>query len=111
MAVAAFARRTGGGFGVAVGFARMAARRRTGLELRAPMSGQRALPGRALRRLLPFADGFGMELGMAFDAARAGIEVVEVELDLSHRATARTTAGFAHRARQLAGMVGAYVRR
>ena len=39
-------RGVGGGFGVAVGFARWAIRSLTGLELQAPISGQRAMRGR-----------------------------------------------------------------
>src|SRR6185503_15980574 len=39
LAVGAFAKRVGGGFGVAVGYARAAIRRLTGLELDAPISG------------------------------------------------------------------------
>ena len=54
--------------------------------------------------MLPFAHGFGMEIGMTIDAVRAGHRVVEVELDLSHRASGRTLAGFVHRARQLRGL-------
>ena len=50
----------------------------------------------------------GMELGMTIDAVRVGHRVVEVELDLSHRATGRTPAGFAHRGRQLHDFVRAY---
>lgn len=111
IAVAAFARPRGGGFGIALGFARGAIRRRTGRRLRAPMSGQRALRGRALRGLLPFADGFGMELGIALDAHSAGVELVELELDLEHRARGRRPAAFVHRARQLADMFRAYRRR
>jgi glycosyltransferase involved in cell wall biosynthesis len=111
LAVAAFARRTGGGFGLAVGFAGWAIRRRTGLELRAPISGQRALSGLALRSVLPFAPRFGMEIGMTIDARRAGLEIVEVELDLRHRATGRDWRGFVHRARQLGDFVAVYLSR
>ena len=82
LAVAAFARREGGGFGIAVGFARGAIRRLTGLELKAPISGQRALRGDLLPRLLPFAPGFGIETAMTVDAVRAGARVEEIELDL-----------------------------
>jgi glycosyltransferase involved in cell wall biosynthesis len=102
VAVAAFARRVGGGIGLAVGFARWAIARRCGLRTRAPISGQRALRARALRAALPFAHGFGMELGMTIDVVRAGYRLVEVELPLGHRAGGRTPAGFIHRARQLA---------
>jgi glycosyltransferase involved in cell wall biosynthesis len=108
LAVAAFARRAGGGFGVALGFARWAIRRRCGLALNAPISGQRALRGNALAQLLPFAEGFGMEIGMTISAARAGLSVAEVEIDLSHRVTGKTAAGFAHRARQLRDFVKVY---
>ena len=111
LAVAAFARRVGGGFGVAVGFARRAIRRLTGLELDAPISGQRALRPEVLRALLPFAEGFGMEIGMTVDAHRAGFRVVEVELELEHRATGRDPRGFIHRARQLAAFTRVYASR
>lgn len=111
LAIAAFARRLGGGFGLAVGFARWATRRLTGLELRAPISGQRAVRGDALAGLLPFAPRFGMEIGMTVDAARAGLRIVEYELDLEHRATTRTLGGFGHRARQLADFALVYASR
>jgi glycosyltransferase involved in cell wall biosynthesis len=111
VAVASFARRIGGGFGLAAGFARWAIRRRTGNTMSTPLSGQRALGARALRDVLPFAAGYGMELGMTLDAIRAGHRVREIELDLSHRATARTPAGFAHRGRQLLDAARAYLAR
>ena len=111
LAVAAFATKRGGGFGLAVGFSRWAIRSLTGLELRAPISGQRAMRGAVLRRLLPFAPGFGMETAMTIDAARAGIAVRELELDLEHRATGRDLSGFLHRARQLLSFVRVYASR
>jgi glycosyltransferase involved in cell wall biosynthesis len=111
LAVAAFSRRVGGGLGLAVGFARWAIRRRCGLEARAPISGQRALSARVLDDVLPLADGFGMEIGMTIDAVRAGHRVVEIELDLAHRASGRTPAGFVHRGRQLADFARVYVQR
>jgi len=105
LAVASFARRVGGGFGFAVGYARAAIRRLTGLELGAPISGQRALRGEVLPVVVPFAARFGMEIGMTVDAARAGFRVKEVELELAHRATGKDWRGFAHRARQLKDFV------
>ncbi|HET7177152.1 MAG TPA: glycosyltransferase, partial [Solirubrobacterales bacterium] len=89
LAVAAFRQRVGGGFGIALGFARWAIRRRCGLETTAPISGQRAMRTELLRSLMPFAPGFGMELGMTIDAVRGGNRVREYELDLTHRATGR----------------------
>jgi glycosyltransferase involved in cell wall biosynthesis len=111
LAVAAFARRVGGGLGLAVGFAGWAIRRRCGLVLRAPISGQRALRADVLEQVLPFAHGFGMEIGMTVDATRAGARVGELDLDLSHRATGKTLGGFLHRGRQLVDFVRVYVSR
>jgi glycosyltransferase involved in cell wall biosynthesis len=111
LAVAAFSRRLGGGFGVARGFARWAIRRRCGLDTTAPISGQRAMRTEVLRAALPFADGFGMELGMTIDAVRAGYTLREYELDLAHRTTGRTLSGFVHRAGQLRDFARAYASR
>jgi len=108
LAVAAFARRVGGGFGWALGFARWAIRRRCGYEAGAPISGQRALRADVLPAVVPFAPRFGMEVGMTIDAVRAGFRVEEVELPLAHRATGRTLRGFLHRGRQLRDFVAAY---
>jgi glycosyltransferase involved in cell wall biosynthesis len=111
LAVAAFSKRVGGGFGLALGFAAWAIRRRCGLSPRAPISGQRALSVSLLEQVLPLAGGFGMEIGMTIDAARAGARVEELDLDLSHRATGRTLSGFLHRARQLVDFVRVYLSR
>ena len=109
--VAAFSRRVGGGFGLALGFARWAVRRLCGADTAAPISGQRALRAEALRAALPFAAGFGMEIGMTVDAVRAGYRLRECELDLEHRATGRSLAGFLHRGRQLRDFLRVYVSR
>jgi glycosyltransferase involved in cell wall biosynthesis len=101
LAVAAFSRRVGGGFGIALRFARWAIRSRCGYEATAPISGQRAMRTEVLRAVLPFAAGYGMEVGMTVDAVRAGYRVTELELELEHRATGRTLGGFVHRGRQL----------
>jgi glycosyltransferase involved in cell wall biosynthesis len=106
LAIAAFATPPRAGFGLAIGFARWAVRRTTGRRLRAPISGQRALTGAALSAALPFAPGYGIELAMTIDALRAGLRVVEVELDLDHRRS-----GYAHRALQLRDFVAVYLRR
>jgi glycosyltransferase involved in cell wall biosynthesis len=111
LAVAAFSRRVGGGLGLALGFARWAIRRRCGLLTTAPISGQRALGAATLADVLPFAHGFGMEVGMTIDAVRAGHRVSEIELELDHRATRRTLAGFRHRGAQLLDFARAYVAR
>jgi glycosyltransferase involved in cell wall biosynthesis len=111
LAVAAFSRRVGGGFGIAVGFAAWALRRLCGARVEAPISGQRALRTEALRACLPLAKGFGMEIGMTVDAVRAGYRLREYELDLEHRASGRTLAGFLHRGAQLRDFVAVFLSR
>jgi hypothetical protein len=99
--VAAFARRVGGGLGIAKMVARGLVRLRTGFTAREPLSGQRRLSERARAACFPLAPGFGCEVRMTIDALQAGLTVEEIELDLDHRATGRDPAGFAHRGRQL----------
>jgi glycosyltransferase involved in cell wall biosynthesis len=101
MAVARFANPEGGGFGFTLRYARNAVERLCGAGVASPLSGQRAMRVSTLRELIPFADGWGLEVGMTIDALRAGLRVEEIELPLSHRATGRTPAGFLHRAGQL----------
>lgn len=110
VAVAVFASRVGGGFGLALGFAHWAIVRRCGLDTTAPISGQRALSYDALAAVAPFHHGFGMEIGMTVDAVRAGFKVKEVELDLAHRATGKSFSGFLHRGRQLVDFLKVYAR-
>jgi len=111
LAVGAFRDRVGGGFGVALSFARWAIERRCGYRAEAPISGQRAMAAEVLPAVLPFAEGYGMETGMTIDAVRAGFRLREVELDLEHRATGRSVDGFLHRARQLRDFGRAYASR
>lgn len=105
LVVARFARRAGGGFGIARGTAGALIRLRSGFRAREPLSGQRYVSARARRVLFPLAQGFGCEVRMTIDAVRAGLRVHEVELDLSHRPTRRDLDGFLHRARQLRDVV------
>jgi hypothetical protein len=101
LAVAAFARRSGGGFGIAKAIARFLIFLRTGYSAREPLSGQRHLNERARAKCFPLAPGFGCEVRMTIDALHAGLRLEELELDLEHRATGRDLAGFTHRGRQL----------
>jgi glycosyltransferase involved in cell wall biosynthesis len=111
LAIGAFRRRLGGGFGIALRFSRWAIERRCGRRFETPISGQRAMSAEVLRALIPFASGYGMETGMTIDAVRAGYRISEIELDLEHRATYRTPSGFLHRARQLLDFVRVYISR
>jgi Glycosyl transferase family 2 len=108
LAVAAFAERRGGGFGLVKGSARVLLRLATGRDLREPLSGQRALSPAARAKCFPASAGFGCEIGMTLDALGAGLSVDEVELQLHHRATGRDIPGFAHRGRQLRDVLLAF---
>jgi hypothetical protein len=108
LAVAAFARRRGGGFGIAKRVARALIALRTGFAPGEPLSGQRLVSERARAACFPLAPGFGCELRMTIDAILAGLAFHEVELELEHRATGRNAAGFLHRGRQLLDAVLAF---
>ena len=108
LAVAVFAEREGGGFGIVKRTARELIRLATGRELREPLSGQRALTQGARERVFPTAAGFGVDARMTVDALGAGLTVEEVELPLRHRATGRDLSGFLHRARQLVDLLLAF---
>ena len=101
LTVAAFSEKTGGGFGIAKRTARGLIELLAGIETREPLSGQRTLSPAARTATFPVAPGFGCEVRMTIDAARAGLHVREVDLPLRHRDTGRDLRGFAHRGRQL----------
>jgi hypothetical protein len=64
--------RRAAGFGIAIGLARRGLRALTRRTFREPLSGQRAVAASALPWLLPFARGFGCEIGMTLAALDAG---------------------------------------
>lgn len=99
MAVAVFPPQ-GGGFGTVKRSAGWAVRRLGGHPVREPLSGQRAFTADALAKLRPLAPGFGVETALGIDAARRGLRIVEIPLELRHRATRRDISGFLHRGRQ-----------
>ena len=106
--VAVFARRQGGGFGIAKEAARRLIRLRSGYAASEPLSGQRLLTQRAREAVFPLAAGFGAESAMTADAAGAGLRVEERRLELEHRATGRDVRGFLHRGRQLRDILLAF---
>jgi len=89
-----------GGFGLVRRLAGIGIRTGTGgFVARAPLSGQRAVQA-ALLRSFDLAPRFGLEVGLTVDAVRAGARVVEMRVEMDHRHTGRSVAGFTHRARQ-----------
>ncbi len=86
------------GFGFVKAFAARVLRNETGLELAEPLSGQRAVRG-SLLRSVSLAAGFGLEIGLTFDAAHSEARISEVAVGFTHRPSERDLSGFAHRAR------------
>jgi glycosyltransferase involved in cell wall biosynthesis len=91
---------SGGGHGFVVRLARDGIRAAVGFEARQPLSGQRCLSRQAFEAARPLAWGFGVETGLTIDVLRAGIPVVEVEVEIRHRVTGTDLASQLHRAKQ-----------
>lgn len=107
LAIARFPRPAGkGGFGLVKGLARTGTWLFTRRWLAAPISGQRACR-RWVLDCAPIADGYGVEVAMNIAAGDAGARIVEVPVTMTHAATGRTLAGFAHRGRQCWHILGA----
>jgi len=100
-----------GGFGLTQGLARGGIKAVSGLEMRSPISGQRAMTRAVFDAVSPFREGFGVEVAMTLDAHRAGFRIVEVPTEMSHGETGRDFAGFVHRGRQFADIARALASR
>ncbi|HUR50032.1 MAG TPA: glycosyltransferase [Acidimicrobiales bacterium] len=99
-----------GGFGMARNLAAWGIERATRWRPDAPLSGQRAVRGpllRALFALTPPGQRFGLETALSIDALEQGARLVEVPIEADHRHRGRSLAGFAHRGRQAADILGA----
>ncbi|HUB23289.1 MAG TPA: glycosyltransferase [Streptosporangiaceae bacterium] len=90
-----------GGHGLVVGLSGAGIRRATGWRPVQPLNGQRCLTRAAFAAARPLARGWGVETGMTIDLLRQGLRVVEVEVELAHRATGTGMRAQLHRAHQL----------
>jgi len=88
------------GFGLAKGLATAGLKHFSGIAVREPLSGQRAIRWVALPAIVPFAPDFGVEVAMTLAAVAAGMEIKEIEVPLTHAATGRDLSGALHRANQ-----------
>ncbi|MFC6083309.1 glycosyltransferase family 2 protein [Sphaerisporangium aureirubrum] len=101
MTIATFVTRVKlGGHGFVVRLARDGIRRAVGWDATQPLNGQRCLTRAAFEAARPLARGFGVETGMTIDLLRKGFRVVEVEVNMAHRATGTDWHAQVHRARQ-----------
>jgi hypothetical protein len=99
------------GFGLVKGLARWGiARLGGGFIAQAPLSGQRALTRATIDAVRPFSTGYGVEVATTIRALRAGFRLTEVPTTMSHAATGRDAAGFAHRGRQFFHVLAALVK-
>jgi len=89
-----------GGFGIATKVAKLGLYIFTGTKFLSPLSGQRAMGMETALELAPFANGFGVEVGLTIDASRKGYQLLEVPVDMHHRESKRDLSGFRHRGRQ-----------
>lgn len=89
-----------GGFGLVKGLAISGIYRLSGFRADAPLSGQRAVRRHVLESIGGLSQGFGIEVGLTIDAARAGFNLCEVPVPFRHRETGRDLAGFRHRGKQ-----------
>ena len=102
MTIAVFASRVKlAGHGFVVRLAGSGIRRATGWTPAQPLNGQRCLTRAAFEAACPLARGFGVETAMTIDLRRKGMRIVEVEVEMAHRATGSDLPSQLHRARQL----------
>lgn len=101
MTIAKFPKaRKKGGFGLVKGLAVKGIKMFTGMEVLAPLSGQRVLKREVIESLKGFESGYGVEVGMTIDAARKGYKIMEVDVNMTHSETGRDLRGFMHRGKQ-----------
>lgn len=79
----------------------------TGRIISSPLSGQRAIKALVLQTLGDFFEGFGVEVGLTVGALHHGFRIVEIPLEMKHRAYGRGFGGFWHRGRQWVQVVRA----
>ncbi len=90
-----------GGFGVVKDLARREIRELGGgYNAQAPLSGQRALSWECFRAVLPFAQGYGVEVALTIRALKQDFRIYETRVEMQHRATGKTVSGFIHRGKQ-----------
>lgn len=95
---------------LAANLAIAAIRRATGWECRAPLSEMRCFTRDALNTAMPFANGYGLEVGMTIDMLSAGMSITEVPCSFTHSG-ADQSIGFLNRKQRYADVVWAIANR
>lgn len=100
MSIAVLPEARRGGFGIVKQLARKGIYKRSGVWLRAPLSGQRALRKEEFLAIYRPDEGFGFEVGLTIDYLQAGLRIKELEIPFVHRERGKTISGFWHRFKQ-----------
>jgi glycosyltransferase involved in cell wall biosynthesis len=112
LAIAAFANRgKAGGHGFVIRLSTAGTRRAIGWAPAQPLNGQRCLTRTAFDAARPLAGGFGVETAMTIDLQRKGMRIIEVEVDMAHRATGTDLGSQLHRGRQFVDVARALATR
>ena len=82
-----------------------------GIDVAAPISGQRCMTRELIDAIGGFEQGFGVETAMTIDAARKGFKIREIPVELNHRLSGRSLKGFLHRGRQFLEIARAIAKR
>lgn len=82
----------------------------TGRRLEQPLNGMRAMTRAAFDAATPLSPGWGVEVGMLLDILAAGLRVIEVPVDFTHRASGRDWRGVIHRGKQFRDVAEVAVR-
>ena len=88
------------GFGLVKGIASFGIMRLTGFSPVSPLSGQRVLKREVWEKTVLARSGFGVEVGLTVECLKNGYDLLEVPVNMFHRETGRTIAGFFHRGKQ-----------
>jgi glycosyltransferase involved in cell wall biosynthesis len=96
-----------GGFGLVVKTARFGIKALGGQRMAAPLAGPRAVRREIVEKAGGFESKFGVEVALTIDALRMGSKVIEVPVQMVHRASGRDFRGFLHRGGQLIDVVRA----
>ena len=89
------------GLGIIRQVAYYSVKRLCNAELHAILSGQRAAKRDVFLKLMPFATGFGVEVGLTIDALRKGLRITEINCNMTHRVTKWNLKGIYHKYIQL----------
>lgn len=89
-----------GGFGLVKKLSTWGLKVMSGKTFSSVLSGQRCFKRQVLTDLSFDYPSFGIEFGMTLELLKKGTNLIEIDVDMSHRTTGRDLKGFLHRGRQ-----------